>query len=117
MKVNEKPALLLQLDRVAITLASLLLVATALSAPLFVGISGMRTTGCPGTCDYALVGVGGAVIIYGLLATVVLVTLGLLLLLLHRPDRFLWWLPCSGLIAAGVIVLVGNHLIDLGVAG
>lgn len=115
MKVHERPALQLQLDRGAVTLASLVLVASALSAPLFVGISGMRTTGGQGSCDYALVGAGGAVMMYGLLATVVLVTVGLLLL--HRPDRFLWWLPCSGLIAAVVIVFVGNHLIDLGVAG
>ncbi len=115
MKANERPALLLQLDRVAVTLASLILVASALSAPLFVGISGMRTTGCQGACDYALVGAGGSVIMYGLLVTTVLVTVGLLLL--HRPDRFLWWLPCSGLIAAVVIVSAGNRLIDRGVAG
>lgn len=112
MKVDGRQAL--HLDRVAVTLAFLLLVAAALSAPLFVGISGMRTTGCDSTCDYVLVGTGGAVIMYGLLATAVLVALGLLLL--RRPDRYLWWLPCSGVVAATVILIAGNHLIDLGVA-
>ena len=113
MKADTERALPLRVDRVAVTLACLLLVASALSAPLFVGISGMRTTGCQGTCDYALVGAGGAVIMHGLLATAALVTLGLLLL--HRPDRFLWWIPCSGLVAAAIVVIAGNRLIDLGV--
>ena len=37
------------------------------------------------------------------------------LLLLPRPNRYLWWLPCSAPAIAGTIVLIGNHLIDLGV--
>jgi len=110
---HARPAALLRLDRCIVFVAFLLLGALALASPLYVGISGMRIAGCRTGCSTSIVGAGGAVIMAGCIGVTVIAFLGLLVL--PRPDRYLWWLPCSGLAVAGAILLVGNHLIDLGV--
>jgi hypothetical protein len=110
--VPAKRSTLLLLDRVATCIAFLLLAATALSSPILAGIIGMRITGCTSACNASLVGAGGAVIMIGSIGVTVLALAGLLVL--PRPDRFLWWLPCSALAVAAAILLIGNHLVDLG---
>lgn len=104
---------LLRLDRIVVFLAFLLLGTLAMSTPVYVGISGMRIEGCQTGCSTALLGAGGAVIIAGCIGVTVIAFLGLLVL--PRPNRYLWWLPCSALAVAGAILLIGNHLIDVGV--
>ena len=101
-----------RLDRFVVFVAFLLLGTMALSSPLFAGLSAMRSTGCVSGCNPSLVGAGGAVIVTGCVGVTVVAFSGLLLL--PRPNRYLWWLPCSALAIAGTIVLIGNHLIDLG---
>ena len=108
----QSPALL-RLDRSIAFVAFLLLGTLALTSPLYVGISGMRIEGCRTGCSTSRLGAGGTVIIAGLVGVTVLAFLGLLVL--PRPNRYPWWLPCSGLPVAGAILLIGNHLIDLGV--
>jgi hypothetical protein len=108
----QSPALL-RLDRFVVFVAFLLLGTLALTSPLYVGISGMRIEGCRTGCSTSLLGAGGAVIIAGLVGVTLIAFLGLLVL--PQPSRYLWWLPCSALAVAGVILLIGNHLIDLGV--
>jgi hypothetical protein len=110
---HAESAALLRLDRFVVLVAFLLLGTLALMSPLYVGISGMRTTGCQTACDTSLVGAGGAVIIAGCVGVTVIALLGLLAL--PRRHRYLWWLPCSALAIASAILVIGNHLIDLGV--
>lgn len=104
---------LLRLDRVVVFIAFLLLGTLALSSPLLAGINGMRIAGCHTACDTSLVGAGGAVIMAGCIGVTLIAFIALLVL--PRPDRHLWWLPSSALAIAAVILLIGDHLIDLGV--
>ena len=114
MKIDDRPsALPLRLDRVVVAVATLLVSAMALVAPFFVDTSGMPASDCSGTCDHGLVGLGGAVVVHGPLAAALIALIGLLVL--HRADRFLWWLPCCALVIAIGLALIGNHLVDLGV--
>jgi hypothetical protein len=110
---HAKSAALLRLDRFIVVVAFLLLTTLAVTAPLYVGISGMRIEGCRTGCSTSLLGAGGTVIIAGCVGVTVTAFLGLLVL--PRPNRYLWWLPCSALAVAGAILLIGNRLIDLGV--
>lgn len=103
---------LLRLDRVVTFLAFVLLGTLAISSPLLAGINGMRIAGCHTACSTSLVGSGGLVIMAGCIGATVVAFIGLLAL--PRPDRYLWWLPCSALALATCAVLLGNHLIDLG---
>ena len=108
-----KKSTLLLLDRGVVFVVLLLLGALALSSPLLAGINGMRITGCRSACSASLVGAGGAVIMAGSIGATAIAFIGLLVL--PRPDRYLWWLPCSALVVAAGMLLLGNHLIDLGV--
>lgn len=110
-----KDATLLRLDRIVVFVAFLLLGTLALSSPLFVGLSGMRIAGCRAGCNTSLVGAGAAVVVAGCVGTTLSAFVGLVVL--PRPNRPLWWLPCSALVIAGAIALIGNRLIDIGVGG
>lgn len=109
---HAKKTTLLRLDRAVVFVAFLLFGALALSSPLLAGINGMRITGCQSACNSSLVGAGGAVIMAGCIGATVIAFIGLLVL--PRPDRYLWWLPCTALAIAAAMLLLGNHLIDLG---
>lgn len=104
---------LLRLDRFVVFVAFLLLGALAMSSPLLAAVNRMRIAGCRTACSTSLVAAGSTVIMAGCIAVTVMAFLGLLLL--PRPNRYLWWLPCSALAVGAAIVLLGNHLIDLGV--
>lgn len=114
MRVEQaKAGALLRLDRFIVFVAFLLLGTLALCSPVYVGVSGMRIAGCQTECNTSLVGAGGAVVIAGCVGVTVIAFLALLVL--PEPNRYLWWLPCSALAIATAILLIGTHLIDLGV--
>ncbi len=100
------------LDEVATAIGVVLLVAVAAFAPLWAGLSGMRSDACSASCRYDVIGAGSGIIAAG--PAVALVATVVVLLVRARSGRSLWWISGLGLLAAAGAFTLGDAVITSG---